>query len=43
MEDCDCDLVLMILIALPGPTKPESKLPLCCNLVTVVHIAVRSG
>lgn len=43
MEKYDSDLALVILIAQPGPTQPDSKLPLCCNLVTAVHRAVRLG
>lgn len=39
----DSDLGLVILIALPGPMQPDSKFPLCCNLPTAVHIAVRLG
>jgi hypothetical protein len=39
----DSDLVLVILMTLPGPSQPDSKLPLCCNLIVVVPVAVRLG
>lgn len=41
MVKCDSDLALVIRMALPGSSQPDSKLPLCWNLIVAVYVAVR--